>query len=74
MRQMMLADDNFDIDSEIVFIAKDLEDAALGILSRSRPIGDLHVNSNAFQIVPLGASMCFRAHHAMGIQTATLAR
>ncbi len=55
----MLADDDLDIDAEIVFVAEDLHHSALGILRRRRPIGDFYIDGDAFEIIPLGAPLCF---------------
>ncbi len=56
MRQMVLADDDLDIDAEIVFVAEYLDHAAARILRGRRPIGDLHIDHQAFQVVPLAAA------------------
>src|SRR5271165_2580581 len=56
MWQVVLADDDLDIHAEVVFIAEDLDDAAARVLRRRRPIGDLDVNHQAFEVVPLAAA------------------
>ena len=52
MGQVVLADDDLDIDAEIVFVAEDLDDAAARILGGRGPVGDLAIDDQAFQILP----------------------
>ena len=56
VRQVELADDDLDIDAEIVFVAENLDHPAAGILRRRRPVGDLHFHDHAFQVAPLVAA------------------
>src|SRR5205807_4262163 len=63
--QMKLANRDFDVDSEIVFAAKDLNDASARILCRRGPVGDLNVYHHAFEVVPLRAPHGFFAEHAI---------
>ncbi len=65
MRQMELADDDLDIDAEIVLVAKNLKHASAWALCRRRPLRDLHFNDDAFQIVPL-APTGFAAEDTIG--------
>ena len=52
MRQVVLADDDLDIDAEVVFVAENLDHAAARILRRGWPVGDLDIHHQAFQVVP----------------------
>ena len=65
MRQMKFADDDFDVDAEIVFVAEDLDHASARILRGRRPVGDLDVDDDAFEIVPFGAAGGFFAQNAI---------
>src|SRR5271166_4542474 len=59
VRQVVLADDDFDIHAEIVLVAEDLDYAAARVLGWRRPIGDLHIHDEAFEVVPLVAAGFF---------------
>ena len=50
MGQMMLADDDFDVHTKIVFPAQDLDDPAARGTGRGRPVGDFHVDHHALQV------------------------
>ena len=63
---MVLANDDLDIDAEIVFVAKNLDDAPLGIVRGRRPARDLDIDYHSFEIVPFPA-MRFLAIHAIAI-------
>ena len=65
MRQMELADHDFDVDAEIILIAENLDHPAARILGRGGPVGDLDINHDIFQIVPVGAPCGFVAEHTM---------
>ena len=65
MRQVMLADHDLDVRAEIVFVAQNLHHAPARILRGRRPVGDLNVHHNIFQIVPGGAPRRFLAQHAV---------
>ena len=47
--QLVLADDDLDVDAEVVGVAEDLEDAAAGRLRERREVGDLDVDGEAFE-------------------------
>ena len=49
MGQMMLADDDFDIDTKIVFPAQDFDHAAACGTGGRGPVGDFHVDHHALQ-------------------------
>ena len=51
VRQVKLADHDFDVDAEIAFCAQDLDDAAAWILRGARPVGDLDVDHNTVEIL-----------------------
>ena len=66
MRQVVLANDDLDVDAEIVLVAEDLDHAAARVLGRRRPVGDLDVHHQAFEVVPFTA-MCFLAENAVAL-------
>ena len=49
MGQMMLADDDFDVDTEVIFPAQNLDHPAARGTGGRRPVGDLHVDHHALQ-------------------------
>ncbi len=51
VRQMVLANDNFNIDSKGVFVAQHLNDPAARGSRWRRPFGDLDIDDETFQIV-----------------------
>ena len=53
MRQVKFADHDFDIDSEIIFLAENFDYAAARILRGAGPVGDFYINDHAFQILPV---------------------
>ena len=63
---MKLANDDFDIDAKVVFIAENLDHAPARIAGRRRPLGDLYFDDHAFQIAPLVLSR-LGAQHAIAI-------
>jgi hypothetical protein len=63
MGQVKLANHDFDVDSEIIFLAENLDHAATRILRGTRPVGDLHIDDHAFQILPVGMHRGFLAYH-----------
>ena len=65
VRQVKLADGDFDIDAEVVLEAEDFDDASAGILRGRGPVGDFDVNYHAFKIVPCGAVSGFLAENAV---------
>ena len=67
MRQVELADDDLNIHAEVVFVAENLDYAATRVLGRRRPIGNLNVHHQAFEIVPLTAARLF-PEDAVGIR------
>src|ERR1017187_7596265 len=66
MRQMMLANDDLDVHSEVVFVTEDLYDATLGIIRWRWPRRNLHIDHHSFEVFPLPA-MRFLAIHAIAI-------
>ena len=66
MRQMVLADDDLDIHAEIVFVAKNLDHASLGVVRGRRPRGNLDIDYHSFQVAPF-AAMGFLAIHAIAV-------
>ena len=65
MRQMKLANSDFNIDSEVILPAKNFNDPALRILCRRRPVGDFDVDDYPFKIVPICLLRSFIAQHAV---------
>src|SRR6266850_6818054 len=53
MRQVELADHDLDIHSEIVLFAENLDDTTARILRSRRPVGDLDVDYDSVQILPV---------------------
>ena len=65
VREMEFANDDFDVDAEVVFAAEDFGDASAGILRGGGPVGDFDVDDYAFEIVPVGVAGGFFAQHAV---------
>jgi len=61
MGQMKFANDDFHIDTEIIFIAQDLNHSSPRILGGRRPVGDFDIHNHAFEIVPFGTTRGFLA-------------
>ena len=54
---MEFADDDFDIDAEVVFIAENFDDPSTRTLScGGLPFGDFDIDDYAFEILPFGAA------------------
>ena len=53
VRQMEFADDDFDVDAEVIFAAKDFQDASARGLPRRGPVGDFDVDDYAFEVGPV---------------------
>ena len=49
MWQVVLANDDFDVYAEVVFVAEDFDNAALGRTRWRGPVGDFDVDDEAFQ-------------------------
>ena len=54
--QVVLADDDLNIDAEVVFVAEDFDKAATGILRGGGPAGDLAIDDETFQVFPVTAA------------------
>ena len=63
--QVKLANHDFDIDAEVVFIAENFDDAAARVLRGAGPVGDFHVDDFAIQILPVGVDGSFGADDAV---------
>jgi hypothetical protein len=50
VREVEFADDDFDVDAEVVLAAEDLRDTAARALRRTRPVGDFYVDHHAFEV------------------------
>ena len=64
MWQVVLADHDFNIHAEIVFVAQNLNYTSARVLGGGRPVRDLDVHHNVFQIVRPGPP-CFFTEHTM---------
>jgi hypothetical protein len=56
VRQVELADHDFDVDAEVVFVAEDFDDAAAWVAGGRRPVGDFDFDDHALKIGPLVTS------------------
>ena len=65
MWQVKLADHDFDIDAEIILVPEDFSHTPTGILRGCRPVRDLDINHNVFEISPVGTARGFFAEDAM---------
>src|ERR1700722_17688875 len=65
VRQVKFADRNFDVNAEVILPAEDFEDAPTRILCGRRPIGNLHINDHAFEVIPFGLPGNFVSEHAI---------
>ena len=65
MWQVKFANDNLDVDAEIIFVAQDLNHSSSRILGGRRPVGDFDIHDYAFEIVPFGAPSGFVAQNAV---------
>ena len=63
--EVKLADHDFDVDSEVVFFAQNLDHAAARLLRGAWPVGDFYVDDYAFQILPVGVDRGFFADDAI---------
>src|SRR5262249_25075077 len=59
VRQVVLANDDFDVNAEIIFIAENLNHASARILGGSGPIGNLHIHYDSIQIPQLAPPRLF---------------
>ena len=60
--EVVLADDDFDVDAEVVGVAEDFEDAAAGGAAGGGEVGDLDVDGEAFEgAADARSSRCCRA-------------
>ena len=62
VRQVVLADHDFDIDAEIVRVSQDLNDAADGVAPLLGKLDDLDVDDHAVEVGDLGGVEGLRAH------------
>ena len=62
---MVLADHDLDVGAEIVFVTQNLHYPPAWILRGRRPVCDLDVHHNIFQIVPGNTTRRFLAQHAV---------
>src|SRR6185369_1148373 len=54
MWQMVFANDDLDVDAEIIFVAQYLDNTAPWVLGSARPVGDFDIDHNTFQVFPIG--------------------
>ena len=65
VRQVKFANHDFDVHAEIVRVAQNFDDAAPWILRCRRPLGDLDINGNIFQIAPVSPAGGFVTKNAV---------
>src|SRR6266566_4487652 len=65
MWQVVLANDDFDIHAEIILIAENLNHSSARTLCSCRPVGDLNINNDVFQIAPVFWPRSFFAQHTV---------
>ena len=65
MRQVELADHDFDVHSEIAFFAEDLDDTAARILRGRGPVGNLDVDHNTIEMLRAGVAGGLFAEHTI---------
>src|SRR6185312_2417195 len=63
--KVMFADDDFDIDAEVIFVSKYFHYAAARMLSCRRPVGDFYIDHDVFEIAPVAAASGFVAQNTM---------
>ena len=54
VRQVELADHDFDVDAEVGLFAENFDDASAGALGGTWPFGNFYVDYYAFEILPVG--------------------
>src|SRR5437016_6135386 len=65
MRQMVFANDDFDINAEVLFVSDNLEYASARLLCRGWPVRDLNIDDDVFEIAPVAAAGGFFTENAM---------
>src|SRR5207248_1348560 len=65
MRQMVFANDDFDINAEVLFVSDNLEYASARLLCRGWPVGDLNIDDDVFEIAPVAAAGGFFTENAV---------
>ena len=65
MRQMKLADGDFNIDSEVILPPENLNHTAPRILRGRGPVRDFNVHHHTFEAIPLEAASSLIAQHAV---------
>ena len=61
--QVKFADDDFDVDAEVVLFAENFDNAAARILRGAGPVGDFHVHYDAFEVLLAGVDGGFVADY-----------
>jgi hypothetical protein len=62
---MIFANDDFDINAEVVFVSNDLGHSTARLLRCSRPVGYLDIDHNIFQIGPVISARHFFTKNAV---------
>jgi len=57
----MFANDDLDVDAEVIFISDNFSDSSARLLCRRRPVGDLNIHHNSVEIAPIAATGGFVA-------------
>ena len=63
--QVVFADDDFYVNAKVVFVPQNFDDPSSRLLGRRRPVGDLNINDDVFQIAPLTSAGGFFTQNAM---------
>src|SRR3954471_23587176 len=66
MGQAILADDDFYVNPEIIFVSEDLDDPAAWILGCGWPVGDFYIYDYVFQVFPVAACGFISQHPVAG--------
>jgi hypothetical protein len=65
MGQVKFPDGDFYVNTEVVLAAEDLDHLAAGALGCARPVGDLDIDSYAFEVGPVRVARAFFAQDSM---------
>src|SRR5579863_542854 len=65
MREMKFADDDFDVDAEVVFATEDLDNFAACALGGGGPVGEFDVDDYAFEFRPVRVAGSFLAEDSV---------
>src|SRR5581483_8089756 len=66
MQQVKLADNDFDVDTKIIFVAENLNYSPARVLGGRRPVGDLDIDDDVLEVCPVSVAGGFGAEDAVG--------